>query len=195
MDIKIVKSGKHCHSCEMDFIHDQEIHSVVRILDHQLAREDYCSACWPTVNQEALYSLWKTTYYDPSVAEAQPAEHFSPLRQTFYDAVEGDDRIQLAVAYLASQLLRRQKVFRLIKESDGADGEPKVALFSDRLGGRLIEVKDPDLTHAEMEQGRVVLMERLYALETDDAEEPPTEDDVTTESDSLEHATSAETDD
>lgn len=192
MDIKIVKSDKHCHSCEMEFSHDQEIHSGVRIADHQFVREDYCTTCWPQIDQASFYSLWKTAYYDPAVAEAEPPEHFSPLRQTFYEALETDDRVQLSVAYLAAQLLRRQKVFRLIKESDGADGEPKVALFSDRLGGRLIEVKDPDLTHEELEHGRGVLLERLYALEggADD-----TQDDETKESDSLEHATSAETDD
>lgn len=194
MDIKIVKSDKHCHSCEMDFTHDQEIHSGVRIADHQFVREDYCTTCWPAVDQSEFYSLWKTMYYDPAVAEAEPPEHFSPLRQTFYEAIETEDRVQLAVAYLAAQLLRRQKVFRLIKESDGADGDPKVALFSDRLGGRLIEVKDPDLTHAELEHGRGVLMERLYALETG-PDESEAENDETTEPESMEHATSAETDD
>lgn len=189
MDIKIVKSGKHCHSCEMDFTHDQEIHSAVRIADHQFVREDFCAHCWSSVDPNGFYSLWKTAYYDPAVAEAEPPEEFSPLRQTFYEALETEDRLQLAVAYLAAQLLRRQKVFRLIKESDGADGDPKVTLFSDRLGGRLIEVKDPDLTHAELEQGRTALMERLYALEggSDDSN-----DNDTSESDSLEHATSAE---
>lgn len=194
MDIKIVRSNKHCHSCEMNFLHDQAIHSAVRIADHQFVREDFCANCWASIEQSAFYSLWKTAYYDPAIAEAEPPEHFSPLRQTFYEAVESSDRAQFAVAYLAAQLLRRQKVFRLIKESDGADGEPKIALFSDRLGGRLIEVKDPDLTHAELELGRTSLMERLYALESDNAE-PQAEAGETTESDSLEHAASAETDD
>ena len=194
MDIKIVKSDRHCHSCEMNFAHDQEIHSGVRIADHQFVRADYCTACWPEIDASDFYSFWKTSYYDPAVAEAEPPEHFSPLRQTFYEALENTDRVQLAVAYLAAQLLRRQKVFRLIKESEGEDGEAKIALFSDRLGGRLIEVKDPDLTHAELEHGRGVLMERLYALEGG-SDDSPEDDETQTESDSLQHATSAEKDD
>ena len=93
---------------------------------------------------------------------------FTPLRRIFYDSVESSDRITLAMAYLAAQLLRRQKVFRLIKETDGEDGEANVVLFADRLGDRLIEVRDPSLSHAELEQGRQLLMERLNQLENPD---------------------------
>lgn len=193
MDIKIVKSGKQCLNCETAFVHEQSIDSVVRIVDHQLAREDYCATCWPSVNRTVLYSQWKTAYYDPAVAESQPPEHFSPLRQTFYETLESQDRAQLAVAYLAAQLLRRQKVFRLIKESDGLDGEPRIALFSDRLGGRLIEVRDPDLTHGELETGRVVLMERLYALESGGSETPLAANASTTGTDTPNHGAIAET--
>jgi hypothetical protein len=75
------------------------------------------------------------------------------------------------VAYLAAQLLRRQKAFRLIKESDESDGEVKLILFADRIGNRPIEVRDPNLTYEELEKGRRVLMERLSALERPVAEE------------------------
>lgn len=170
MDIRIVKSARQCHRCESAFEHDQTIHSLTRIVDHELAREDYCENCWEAADREALYSSWKTRYYDPEVAEAEPPENFSPLRQTFYESVERDSREQTAVAYLAAQLLRRQKVFRLIKETEGIDGEPSTVLFNDRLGNRLIEVHDPQLSHDELEHGRGLLMERLYEIEGGTAE-------------------------
>jgi hypothetical protein len=87
------------------------------------------------------------------------------LRQLFYEAAQSEDRSELAVAYLAAQLLRRQKAFRLIKESDEGDGEVKLILFADRIGNRPIEVRDPNLMYEELEMGRRVLMERLNALE------------------------------
>jgi hypothetical protein len=116
------------------------------------------------------FSVWSLKFYDPQVAERQPPEIFSPLRQIFYNAVESEERTELAVAYLAAQLLRRQKVFQLIKESDEGEQEVKLVLFADRIGNRLIEVRDPNLSYAELETGRHVLMERLAGLENPPAE-------------------------
>ena len=65
-------------------------------------------------------------------------------------------------------MLRRQKVFRLIKEGDEPVGEGRIALFSDRIGNRLIEVHDPQLSHGELSEGRSLLMERLQELESEE---------------------------
>lgn len=165
MEIRISKSARECVACGHHFEHEEPLNSLVRIQDHVFLREDYCANCWNMDRARAAYSTWSLQFYDPRVAEQQPPEVFSPLRQIFYESVEAETRLGMAVAYLAAQLLRRQKVFRLIKESDAPDGETRVALFSDRVGDRLIEVRDPDLTHVEMEEGRRLLLERLNDLE------------------------------
>jgi hypothetical protein len=87
--------------------------------------------------------------------------------------VESEERKNMAVAFLAAQLLRRQKVFRLIKESEENENSERLVLYSDRIGNRLIEVRDPSLTYAELEAGRNRLMERLGELES-----PVTMDDT-----------------
>jgi len=171
MDIKITKSAKTCCHCERDFVHDETHHSRVRIGAEGLVREDFCAECWPNTASEPAYSAWSTRFYDPEVADQEPAEVFSPLRQLFYEAVAAEDRIESAKAFLAAQLLRRQKVFRLMRESDDADGEAKVLLYVDRLGNRLIEVRDPHFTYTELEEARGRLVERLQALETPTVEE------------------------
>ena len=165
MDIKISKSARVCRACERDFVHEEIVNSVVRIQEKELLREDFCATCWDGKRKSDAYSHWNTKYYDPRVAEQEPAEAFSPLRQLFYEAVEAEDRVEQAKAFLAAQLLRRQKVFRQIKESDELDGEVKIILFNDRIGNRLIEVRDPNFSYAELEQGRVLLMQRLQELE------------------------------
>lgn len=147
-------------------------------------REDYCVTCWDANQADSAYSTWTANYYDPKVAEAEPEESFSPLRQTFYKAVEKETRPDLAVAYLAAQLLRRQKVFRLIKESKDPDNDTSTILFNDRIGNRLIEVSDPSLSHAELETARQVLMEALAKLEA-----PPEVEDAATEDASAESTT------
>ena len=177
MNIKIGKGGHSCTQCERDFQHEEELFSLIRLQDQVFNREDYCKSCWNPERADDAYSTWAPRYYDPKVAEQEPPEVFSPLRQCFYETVESTERPDLSVAYLAAQLLRRQKVFRLIKETDELDGEVKITLFNDRIGNRLIEVRDPDLSHSELQAGRGVLMERLNALENPDADAPEEEEE------------------
>ncbi len=174
MEIKIGKSARACSTCERPFEHEETLTSVVRIENQALVREDYCQACWNPERAVGTFSVWSPKFYDPKVAEQQPAEVFSPLRQVFYEAVESDDRNELAKAYLAAQLLRRQKAFRLVKESDDPEKEVRMVLFADRIGNRLIEVRDPNLSYAELETGRRGLMERLNAIENPE----PTEENM-----------------
>lgn len=173
MEIKISKSARNCAACERAFVHEEELTSLVRLVGGEFVREDYCADCWRTDLTGDAFSVWSLRFYDPKVAEQEPPEVFSPLRQVFYEAVDCDTRVGAAVAYLAAQLLRRQKVFRLLKESEGTDGEERVALFVDRIADRLIEVRDPSLTFGEMENGRRELMERLNRLENPPPEESP----------------------
>lgn len=165
MEIKIGKSARLCTACERSFVHEESLCSLVRIVDQQFVREDYCQDCWTVERSQGAFSVWTPRFYDPKIAEQQPPEIFSPLRQAFYECAESEVRTDLAKAYLAAHLLRRQKVFRLVKESDDPEAATRVTLFHDRLGNRLIEVRDPNLTYAELEAGRVVLIERLNELE------------------------------
>lgn len=186
MEIKIGKSAHACSVCERPFVHDETLTSAVRIEHQVLVREDFCEACWQPDRAMGTFSVWSPKFYDPKVAEQQPPEVFSPLRQVFYEAVESEDRHELAKAYLAAQLLRRQKVFRLVKESDDPDKEIRVVLFADRIGNRLIEVRDPSLTYAELETGRRALMERLNALENPGATEENIDNARSQESETVE---------
>lgn len=165
MEIKIGKSSKACFACETPFVHEQYLTSMVRIQDANLVREDYCEDCWSVERASRSFSVWSARYVDPQVAEQQPPEVFSPLRRIFYDAVESDSREELAVGYLAAQLLRRQKVFRLLKESDTAENDVRLTLYSDRIADKLIEVRDPNLSYAELDAGRRVLLSRLAEME------------------------------
>jgi len=165
MEIKIGRSAHKCSTCERLFVHEEELMSTVRIENQVLVRGDFCQTCWQPQKATGVVSQWKFRFYDPKVAEQQPAEVFSPLRHIFYEAAESEERTELAVAYLAAQLLRRQKVFRLLKESDATEREVRLTLFADRIADRLIEVRDPNLSYAELETGRGLLLERLQAKE------------------------------
>lgn len=174
MDIKISKTAHACSVCNEKFTHDQNVYSHVLVIEEELNRQDLCGQCKDESVRKQAFSCWTTQYYDPKVAEQEPPERFSPLRQLFYESVEAEGRLEQARAYLAAQLLRRQKVFRQIKESDESDGEVKLILYSDRIGNRLIEVRDPNFSFNELDKARVHLMERLRVLESGEVEPTPT---------------------
>ncbi|MCP4644664.1 MAG: hypothetical protein GY851_29745 [bacterium] len=174
MEIRIGKTGRKCSGSDRPFVHGETVTSLVRLEEQTLSREDYSQECWTQERAGGSLAVWSTVYHDPEVERQEPPEAYSPLRQIFYELVEADDRKSLATAYLAAQLLRRQKVFRLLKESDDAEGDARIALFTDRIADRLIEVRDPNLTYAEMEAGRQDLVVRLAELEA--PEEPETEE-------------------
>ncbi|MCC6488547.1 MAG: hypothetical protein IT364_13705 [Candidatus Hydrogenedentes bacterium] len=180
MEIRIGKAARTCAGTERAFEHGEFVVSVVRLENQALVRQDFAKSVYAPATAEGALAVWETQYIDPNVANQEPAESFSPLRRIFYDALESADRVQLAKAYLAAQLLRRQKVFRLVKESEEGEGFARVALFTDRLNNRLIEVRDPQLTLTELEAGRSLLVEELARLENGDegVEEPESTGDV-----------------
>jgi len=175
MDIKIGKSARECAACETPFVHDAPVTSIVQRVEGEWRRTDFCTTCATDDRVRDAFSIWNGTYFDPAALAGDTDETHSPLRTVFYDAVAKESRPDLALAYLAAQLLRRQKVFRWIKESRDPDTDESVILFSDRIGNTLIEVHDPNLSTAELERGRVALMEHLQQLEPDTESE--TEDD------------------
>ncbi len=165
MEIKITKSSAVCQLSGRPFVHDEEYTSVLRVREGELVREDYAKDHWQDEFRKGSYSVWSTRFYDPKVAEQESPEVFSPLRQLFYEAVESEERVEQAKAFLAAQLLRRQKAFRLVKESDETETDVRVSLYADRIGNRLIQVRDPSFSYVEMEQGRQRLLARLQELE------------------------------
>lgn len=169
MEIRIGKSARVCDVCGRGFSHEEKVRSVARFQEGALVRQDFCMQCFLPEHTEQAFSAWVTKYLDPKVMDQQPPELYSPLQQLFFDLCSSEERTDLAKAYLAAQLLRRMKVFRLIKESDEVDGDVRVTLFADRGGSRLIEVRDPSFTFAELDEARTAL---FAALRREDSAEP-----------------------
>ena len=179
MEIKISRSARGCAQCGVEFVHEQPLHSVVCYGEEGLLRADYCMQCWNKEKSKAAFSAWLTRYDDPRVAEQQPAEVFSPLRRLFYEACASEERTELAKAYLAAQLLKRQKAFRQIKESDETEGEIRITLYADRIGNRIIEVRDPSFSYAELDAARTSLLKRLRELEEKGDDATPAKEEAT----------------
>lgn len=170
MEIRISRPARTCHRTEREFIHGEKVVSSVRLDNEHFVRQDVAEEAWEPEAGQGAIAVWTTAYVDPRIAEQQPPEVYSPLRRIFYEAVESDERVALATAYLAAELLRRQKVFKLLKQSDDPEEETKLALYNDRIGNRLVEVRDPNLSMRELEAGRIALVTRLQQLEDGEAD-------------------------
>jgi hypothetical protein len=166
MEIKISKCATKCHVCGNDFSHEQHVHSVATKEAESLERRDYCSVCNPTQKCSVVFCTWDTHYSDPKVLEAERQEILSPLRRLFYSLAESSERLDIAQAFLAAQLLKRQKAFRQIRESEEGENAVRVTLFLDRSGNRLIETRDLHFSYTELDAARTNLLDSLRALES-----------------------------
>lgn len=172
MEIRIGKTARQCHATGLPFAHQAEVVSLVRPHEDGLVREDYAREAWNDGFGKGALAVWATQYVDPErVEDAQREEERSPVRDLFYACHESEDRIAMAKAFLAAQLLKRQRAFRLVRESSADDTEGHTYLYLDRSGDRLVEVRDPGLTFSELEQARSELLGALAAQENGDAPE------------------------
>ncbi len=171
MEIKIGKPARQCFGTGRDFQHEEPIYSLARRGEEGLVREDYSESAWQQVSREGVYCTWRARYFDAAQAELDQAKPASPLRTLFFSAAEAEDRASGALAFIAAQLLRRQKQFKLVKEAESTNEEGAITLYADRLSNRLIEVHDAAFTYAELEAARNTLLEHLQAAEA--TEEAP----------------------
>lgn len=163
MEIQIQKGSSCCMACNTPFEHDQKHYSLLRIEGNMFLRQDYCERCWSqkaVSETDEVYSCWQTRYRDPSVEEATPKAQFMPLLNLCYESIaEGGPEAE-AMAYMCALILRRQKVFKFVREQREESGR-SVLVFADKHNDTQIKVVDPQLTDSQLEDVRRRLEELI----------------------------------
>ncbi|UCD56026.1 MAG: hypothetical protein JSV16_09240 [Candidatus Hydrogenedentota bacterium] len=163
--MEIQKKSSHCTGCSEAFAHEQKHHSLLRIEGNSFLRDDYCEKCWSgrpgLAGMDEIYSHWETKYQDPTVAKATPKEQFIPLLDLCYESIAQGDSDGEAVAYMCALILRRQKVFKFIREEKEEPTRRSVLVFSDKYNDTRIRIVDPQLTESQLEDVRRKLEEKL----------------------------------
>jgi hypothetical protein len=154
VEIQIQKESARCFACSQPFAHEQKHFSLLKIDGNNFLREDYCEGCWTESSASAamheIYSFWETRYRDPSVERATPKEQFIPLLNLCYESIAQGGADAEAMAYVCAMILRRQKVFRFIREEKGDTSGRNVLVFSDKHNDTQIRVVDPQLTESQL---------------------------------------------
>jgi len=162
MEIKISKNGTKCFSCGKDFIHEEWVWSLILDVGPEWQRQDFCLNCWGQQIKQDVISQWKHRYVDGKLKRREQEVVDSPLRKLFYESIEKEySRLELAIAFLASQLLRREKVFKKIKEMAISQRDGYIIMYIDRVDDRVIEVRDPHFSFTELEEAKRIVLERL----------------------------------
>lgn len=193
MEIRFSKIGRQCSVCGVPFRHQEKVRSIAAKIDDThcdsdhaksdkpqssntkakdkekearktFERMDFCALCAHRATEHQAYCAWTATYADPNVAR-QEEDHHSPLRRIFYACCEDADREKRAVAFLAAEMLRRQRAFKKIRETL-EDGDRRTLWYLDKSGNRIIEVSDPSFTYAELDRARMTLQEAMKSAET-----------------------------
>jgi hypothetical protein len=165
VEIQIQKEANRCIICGQAFAHEQKHYSLLKLEGEIFLREDYCEECWPKYTPDngagAIYSHWETRYRDPAAVKATPEGQFMPLLKLFYEhaaaGAPGDD----AFCYVCALILRRQKVFRFIREEKEQDSNKNQLIFHDKYHDVQVKVPDPQVSEAEFQEVRRKLEEFL----------------------------------
>jgi hypothetical protein len=175
VDINIQKEASRCLRCSSEFKHDDKHHSLLKIEGKDFLREDYCADCWSERSgvdeDDRVYSYWETRYRDPAVAKATPTEQFLPLLNLCYESIAGGGPEGEAMAYMCALILRRQKVFRFVREEKkGPEPHRSVLIFLDKHNDTQIMIVDPELTDSQLQEVKQTLEEKIGPEEaqTDD---------------------------
>lgn len=167
MEIQIQRESSRCMLCQEPFAHEQKHYSLLKLSDAVFSREDYCEECWPKLSPDnggaSIYSHWQTKYRDPAVARATPEVQFLPLLQFFYEQV-AEGKSGEGFSYVCALVLRRQKVFRFIREEKNDAGKA-ILVFHDKYHDVQVKVVDATLTEGEFRDVKQKLEEFLSQKE------------------------------
>jgi hypothetical protein len=165
VEINIQRESPRCLRCDEAFGHEQKHHSLLRIEDNDFLREDYCDKCWServdAADEDRIYSSWETKYYDSSVARETPQEQFLPLLNLCYESIARGDADGQAMAYMCALILRRQKVFRFVREEREESPPGSVLVLLDKYNDTQIRIVDPQLTESKLRDVKEKLEARL----------------------------------
>ncbi len=173
VEIQIHKGSSECLRCRQPFVHNQKHYSLLRIEGVDFFREDYCEACWKEAayppESDEVYSHWETKYRDPAVERATPKEQFLPLLNICYESIAVGGPDAEGMVYVCALILRRQKVFRFIREERDESLSRDVLVFLDKHHDTQLRIVDPHLTDSRLREIREKLEAHLgYAKEDSD---------------------------
>lgn len=158
--LKIEKIHRTCAACGKEFSFGEEIVSAVRQIDEQLARQDYCLACWGKPPAD-VFSYWRAMFPVKSKPDIEDMEKV----QKFFDKLLGKQEATPeidGVKFFTALVLARKKRLKLL----GTRRQDDRAFLQVEKGwdGEKVEIPDPGITEEQIDSIRKN-MEALFEME------------------------------
>jgi hypothetical protein len=155
----ISKRREACSYCGEEFRERGIFYSVLsEDEDEGLVREDFCPSCWEKFRTQPHFCFWRCCREERAEKQVLDTEVMLSLFEQLEGALEERKR---AFRFVLALYLMRRKELRLDKIA--RDGDAELMVFKRKGSGERVEVINPDLDEARIQQVSEHLTELLNA--------------------------------
>jgi len=158
MDYDVRRCSRKCDRTDRELQEGEVYFSVLKIVDGQFVRSDYCEEAWDGPPEEGVIAWWRAQVpaRDAKVQKLAPSDVLLNLFQELENETQQAD-----VRYVLTLLLVRRRLFRL-EHSQRSDGQETLEVYCPRLDQRFqIAVQEPQA--ARIEEIQAMLEGLLFA--------------------------------
>jgi hypothetical protein len=172
-DWDIKPRAKGCSTCEKQFEAGEHYWSALSRGDAGFERADYCTACWPKVDEASLYSDWQGTFVPPP-AKDEEALKKETAESLLRRLIEEEDGEQVDVIFILAVMLERKKI--LIERDVQFDRDDEMLrVYEHKLSGETFLIADPQLQLDALEVVQQKVVDMLGIGEGKPADPPATQ--------------------
>ena len=142
-DWDIKPRGQGCATCESTFAAGEHYWSALSRGENGFERADYCTTCWPAVDEETLYSDWQGTFVPPPPKDEEALKK-ETAESLLRRLIEEEDGEQIDVIFILAVMLERKKI--LIERDVQFDQDDEMRrVYEHKQSGETFLITDPQL--------------------------------------------------
>ena len=142
-DWDIKPRGQGCSTCEKAFTKGERYWSALSRGEEGFQRADYCTECWPKVEEASLYSDWQGTFIPPPPKDQETLKK-ETAESLLRRLIEDEDGGQADVIFILAVMLERKKI--LIERDVQFDrDDDMLRVYEHKLSGETFLIADPQL--------------------------------------------------
>jgi len=155
---RIAKSKGLCSACSIELRENRAFFSCLVEEGPDLARRDFCTACWEQRGSEGAFCFWRS--HRAPAPQKQTVD--TELLLEFFERLQGaEDEHKKAFRFVLALYLMRRRELKLLGTGQCPGGEN--LLFERRSTGEKTEVANPGLDEQQIQQTAARLSELLSA--------------------------------
>ena len=153
---QITEGARTCSRCGRPFGEKQAFFSTLRDENDELARQDFCAACWEGLDTEPFFSHWQTHRPPEDDSTARVDTH--AMLDAFEGMREPKSAQEKSICFVLALFLARRKALKMV--GMGTEGGRDCIVFRYPRTQKRVAVEDTHLSEEQIAQ----TTEQLKAL-------------------------------